>query len=91
MIVDDEKLHDETASFIARHAAGNLADVSCKVELFDVYRGDSIAAGKKSLAYAIDYRSSSRTLTDAEVNQAFQALLDRLTKELHAEIRDGGA
>ncbi|OGN95944.1 MAG: phenylalanine--tRNA ligase subunit beta [Chloroflexi bacterium RBG_13_51_18] len=58
-----------------------------EVELFDVYAGKQVAAGKKSLAYRLVYQSSDHTLTDEEVNKVQEQVLARLTKELGATLR----
>jgi phenylalanyl-tRNA synthetase beta chain len=42
----------------------------CAACLFDVYRGENILAGKKSLAYALTYLADDKTLTDKEVEKA---------------------
>jgi len=57
------------------------------VELFDVYEGEPIASGKKSVALALNYRAKDRTLTDEEVNQAHAALIAEVTARLGAELR----
>jgi phenylalanyl-tRNA synthetase beta chain len=58
-----------------------------KFELFDVFRGQAIPAGQKSLAYAFIYRNPERTLTDAEVNSAHEKLIDRFKRDLQATVR----
>jgi phenylalanyl-tRNA synthetase beta chain len=58
-----------------------------KVTLFDVYTGDELPAGKKTLAYSIVYQSPERTLTDKEVNKVQDGLLQRLQKTLGATLR----
>jgi phenylalanyl-tRNA synthetase beta chain len=55
--------------------------------LFDVYRGESIPAGTKSLAYALTYRVADRQLTDKEVDKAHQKIEGRLRHVLKAQIR----
>ncbi len=57
------------------------------VTLFDVYVGDKLPAGKKTLAYSIVYQSPERTLTDKEVNKAQDGMLNRLQKTLGATLR----
>jgi phenylalanyl-tRNA synthetase beta chain len=57
------------------------------VRLFDLYRGESIPAGKKSLAYALTYQADDRTLTDKEVDKAHKKIEDRLKHVLDAQIR----
>jgi phenylalanyl-tRNA synthetase beta chain len=57
------------------------------VRLFDLYRGESIGAGVKSLAYALTYQADDRTLTDKEVDKAHKKIQDRLRHILKAQIR----
>lgn len=58
-----------------------------EVKLFDVYRGDSIPAGKKSLAYALTYQASDRTLTDKEVAKVHQQIVQAAERQLGATLR----
>jgi len=55
--------------------------------VFDVYTGDPIPAGKKSLAFAITYQSDKETLTDADVAKQRSRIIERLRRELGAEPR----
>jgi phenylalanyl-tRNA synthetase beta chain len=57
------------------------------LEVFDLYRGEQIPKGTKSLAYGILYRSESRTLVEDEVDKLQQRMEERLSKELGARIR----
>jgi phenylalanyl-tRNA synthetase beta chain len=66
-------------------AAGG--DLLAGARLFDLYKGASIAAGKKSLAYALTYQAAERTLTDKEVDKAHKKIEDRLRHVLKAQIR----
>ena len=56
------------------------------VYLFDVFEGDPIAAGKKSISFRIVYRSASRTLEDDVVNRKHKTLTDRLIEKFHASL-----
>jgi phenylalanyl-tRNA synthetase beta chain len=58
-----------------------------KVMLFDLYRGEQIAKGRKSFAIRIVYQSDSRTLTDEEVDRTQRAMLAKLGDELGAALR----
>ena len=58
-----------------------------QVQLFDVYTGEGIPVGKRSLAFHVYFRSPDRTLTAEEVTGAFEAVIDSLQRELHAEPR----
>jgi phenylalanyl-tRNA synthetase beta chain len=57
------------------------------VSLFDLYSGEQLSAGKKSLAYRISYQSPKHTLTDDEVNRVQKQILDKLAKQLGASLR----
>ena len=63
-VVVDEDLPAGEVEAKVREAGGDLLDA---VELFDVYRGEQIGKGRKSLALRLEFRSPSRTLTDADV------------------------
>jgi len=58
-----------------------------RIELFDVYQGKSIPAGKKSLAYSLSYRAPDRTLTDDEVMLVEGRIVDTLSTRFGAYIR----
>ncbi len=58
-----------------------------EARLFDVYSGDPVPAGKRSLAFRLSYRDPERTLTDDLVNAHHQALVTALEKDLGAELR----
>jgi len=65
-------------------AAGKLLE---NIKLFDVYEGAQIPEGKKSVAYAISFRASDRSLTGEEVNEVFDKILKKLEKECGAQLR----
>lgn len=58
-----------------KKGAGKILE---SVTLFDIYTGDKIGEGKKSLAYNLVFRASDRTLTDEEVDTAVQKILKNL-------------
>ncbi len=58
-----------------------------EARLFDVYSGDPVPAGKRSLAFRLSYRDPERTLTDDLVNAHHQALVAALEKDLGAQLR----
>ena len=83
VIVDDD-VPAERVEAEARAAGGELLR---DVRLFDLYRGESIPAGTKSLAYALTYLAEDRTLTDKEVDKAHKKIEERLKQSLKALIR----
>ncbi len=58
-----------------------------EVNLFDVYEGENIGAGKKSYALSFILQSNEKTLTDVEINDIMQQLMEAYTKEVGAVIR----
>ena len=83
-IVVDESLPAEAVEVVLRQAAGALL---AELRLFDLYRGESIGAGKKSLAYALKYQAQDRTLTDSEVAALRTAIVRALGEKLGAQLR----
>src|SRR5262249_30727058 len=73
-LVLDEAVTAERVAAEIRAAGGGLLR---GVRLFDLYRGESIPAGKKSLAYALTYQADDRTLTDKEVDKAHEKIENR--------------
>ena len=57
------------------------------VSLFDLYRGDQVPEGRKSLAYALELRSAERTLTDDDARAVRERIVGALQRELQAELR----
>ncbi len=58
------------------------------VRLFDVYRGEQIGEGKKSVAFTLVYRDREKTLTDEEVAAVHDGVLAALREELNAVLRE---
>ena len=68
---------------IIKKSGGKLLE---SVELFDVYEGNQIEAGKKSVAYSLTFRAKDRTLEESEINVIVEKILNKLS-ELGAELR----
>jgi phenylalanyl-tRNA synthetase beta chain len=69
LIVADDVLAESVAETL-REGAGELCEA---VRLFDVYAGEQIGAGRKSLAFALRFRAPDRTLTESETAEARDA------------------
>ena len=59
-----------------------------EVKLFDVYQGAQIEADYKSVAYSIAFSSAEKTLSDADIADAMDAMLKELAEKLGAQLRD---
>lgn len=65
-------------------ASGALLD---SIKLFDVYEGDRIPEGKKSVAFAISFRAPDRSLSGDEVNKVFKKIIKDLEYKNNAQLR----
>ena len=83
-LVVDETLPVEKLAQGIRQASGPLLT---SIELFDIYRGDQIAPGKKSCAFSLEYRSENHTLTQEEVERVIKKVADDLLSKFNATIR----
>ena len=83
MVVDEDVLVGDMEEVI-KEASNELLK---NVKLFDVYRGEQVAEGKKSVAFSLTYRHDDRTLTDEEVDSAHKTIVDALTEKIGAVIR----
>ncbi|HEY8450588.1 MAG TPA: phenylalanine--tRNA ligase subunit beta [Bacillota bacterium] len=72
------------AEAVIREHAGPWLE---QLTLFDVYQGEPVPAGCRSLAYALRYRAADRTLTDAEVDEVHERVRQALAAELGATLR----
>jgi phenylalanyl-tRNA synthetase beta chain len=69
-------------------AIGNHPDKLIeRCQLFDIYRGEKIASGCKSVAFNITYRSATKTLTEKNVEKSHEKILRLLTEQFGGTIR----
>lgn len=83
LLVDASLPEERVRETVARSAGALLESLF----LFDVYVGDPVPAGRKSLAYALVLRSLEGTLTDAEADSVRDRVVDASAKELGAAAR----
>jgi len=83
-IVVDENIPAEQVLAVIRKAGGKKL---AAVRLFDVYKGDQLDAGKKSLAYNLVYQAPDHTLSEKEAKKIRQKIIYQLEKELGAQLR----
>ena len=57
------------------------------VNLFDVYEGKNLPAGKKSYAVSFTFQDEEKTLQDAQIDQLMESIRKKLETELKAELR----
>jgi phenylalanyl-tRNA synthetase beta chain len=89
-------VHQDLAFIVSEAlAAGDLIDVAREavgselheMRVFDVYRGDQVAEGHKSLAFAVSFQSPERTLSDEDAAKLRKKIVDALAKRFGAELR----
>ncbi|ADL08151.1 phenylalanine--tRNA ligase subunit beta [Thermosediminibacter oceani] len=68
-----------------KEAGGEVLE---NVELFDVYRGNQIPEGYKSLAFSLTYRAKDRTLTDEEINRLHGNITECILKKFNGRLRE---
>ncbi|MDC3415718.1 phenylalanine--tRNA ligase subunit beta [Aquibacillus salsiterrae] len=83
-LVVDEHVHAGDVKATILKAGGELIK---EVQVFDVYQGEHLETGKKSLAFNILYLDPERTLKDEEVEKSYQAILDAVKKAHQAQLR----
>ncbi len=83
VVVDEAAPAAQVAALIRQTGGKLLTDV----QLFDIYRGQQIPAGKKSLAYALTFQAADRTLTDQDTGKLRARIVRRLEQEIGATLR----
>lgn len=84
-LVLDRDIPSSAVSEIIRRVA---PDTLMNLKLFDVYEGEHIDSGRKSLALGLTLQAQSRTLTDDEVDSAIELIVTTLASELGAALRE---
>ncbi len=82
-IVDTGLNAGEILSFIRETGHSNLVNV----EIIDLYLGDKVEKGKKSITYSLTYRNPAKTLTDGEVDSINKDIIQKVLKMFNAQIR----
>ncbi len=76
------------AGELQAHLWAHRSPIVHDIVLFDLYRGKGVAAGEKSLAFRVLLQDTQKTLTDAEVEIALQALLEQVRQKYDGRLRD---
>ncbi len=84
-IVVDEAVTAVTVENVIRKAGGFLLK---NVELFDLFAGEQVGKGKKSLAYHLTFQAPDKTLNDKVVARQRKKIIGAITHQLRAKIRD---
>ena len=83
IVVSEERLTGDVLASIRAHGGTDLEGIA----LFDVYRGAPLASTQKSVAVRLSFRSPERTLTEAEIDAALEAIRQGLAADVGGRIR----
>ncbi len=83
LVVNKEVTSQELATLIKKAGGSSLENI----EVFDVYEGKGIDQNKKSIAYSLTFERPDRTLTDEEINELVEKIIDFTNKKAGAELR----
>ena len=86
VVNEDVKVSDIINS-IRKNGKLNKENIIQNVEVFDVYTGEHVEKGYKSIALSIIFQSNERTLKDEDINQIHDKILETLKTELNAQLR----
>ncbi|MDQ0204380.1 phenylalanine--tRNA ligase subunit beta [Pectinatus haikarae] len=75
------------AGIIEKTITKSAGQYLSSLDLFDVYEGKQIEGSKKSLAFSLTFQANDKTLTDAEIDAAFQNIVEALQKNCNASLR----
>ena len=82
-VVDEGTAHSDIVSVIEENGGKWLRDI----RLFDIYTGESIGTGQKSVAYSLYFLNPEATLVEETVQKAFDKIKQALEEEFQAEVR----
>jgi phenylalanyl-tRNA synthetase beta chain len=82
-IIVDRRIETQTVLEAVKNFQEELIE---HLHLFDVFEGDPITAGKKSVSFRITYRSGSKTLEDDDVNDLHKSITERLLNAFNATL-----
>jgi phenylalanyl-tRNA synthetase beta chain len=83
-VVIDEEITLNQLKDVVKSAATPILD---NLQLFDVYQGKGIDSGRKSVAFGLTFQEQSRTLEEADVEEAMAPIMKALTEKLGATLR----
>jgi phenylalanyl-tRNA synthetase beta chain len=84
-LVAEKSVTHESIERVIRKSGGKELT---RVALFDIFKAKDLKDGRRSLAYALEFRSAERTLTDDEVGKAFARIVDALKATAGIEVRE---
>lgn len=77
-----------TSAEIEKEIRKNGTKILNEVKVFDLYEGEKVPEGKRSIAYSLVFNDYTRTLKEEEVDSIFRTIIDKITTKFNCEIRD---
>ena len=79
--------HEISAAAVIKAIKDAETELLKDVVVFDLYSGEQVAAGYKSMAFRLTFQSTERTLTDNDINSCVNRIMERLQTDFKAELR----
>ncbi len=83
--VVDKKITAQEVMTAIKKAGGRLVT---DIKVFDVYEGENVEVGKKSIAFSLTFEDSTKTLSDEEVMTVFNRIIEEVESKLKVKVRD---
>jgi len=83
-ILDEDTLNGDVVDTVKANGGRYLTSI----DVFDIYQGDKIEKGKKSIAYSLTFNSVDSTLSDEEITQVFNKIIKAVEDKYQAILRD---
>ena len=80
----EKNMSSKQIAEIIKKSGGSLLT---NIEVFDVYTGENVESGKKSIAFSLTFNDSKRTLNDEEINEIFNKIIENVENKCKAELR----
>lgn len=82
--VVDKNIPSKDIEMVIKKSGGSLLT---NIEVFDVYTGENVGENEKSIAYSLTFNDSKRTLTEEEISEIFNKVIDTVTSKCNAKLR----
>lgn len=83
--VVDKKITAQEVMTAIKKAGGRLVT---DIKVFDVYEGENVETGKKSIAFSLTFEDATKTLSDEEVMTVFNRIIEEVENKLKVRVRD---
>ena len=83
--VMDKNIQSKEIEMVIKKAGGKLLT---NIEVFDVYTGENVGENEKSIAYSLTFNDPKKTLTEEEVMESFNKIIENVEKKCKAKLRN---